>query len=82
MAVIKNADTVEDLKRKMAECEEAYHKSFKLDSCRAIMETYYEWQDAKKKYYTAIGVCRPVNTDPMSEIPDNEENVGDFNSLV
>lgn len=78
MAVTKNTSTVEELKQKMLECEEIYRKSFKLDSCRAIMESYYEWQNAKKKYYTAIGVCKPVSNDLMSEITDNEENINDL----
>ena len=82
MAVIKNTETIEELKNKMAECEARYHASFKTDSCREIMGSYYEWQAAKKKYYTAIGICRPVEKDPMSDIPCTDENGDDFNSLL
>ena len=82
MAAIKNEDTVEDLKKKMAECEDVYHKSFKLDSCKVIMKAYYDWQEAKKKYYTAIGVCRPSSNDKVVDEPDYQENVGNFDSLV
>lgn len=78
----KNTDTIEDLKQQMIECEEIYHKSFKTDSCKAIMDSYYNWQRAKKKYYIAIGVCRQMESDPMSEIKCDDENIGDFNSLL
>ena len=74
---------VEALKARIAECEERYHKSFKMDSCREIMDSYRERQLAKKTYYAAIGLVKqPV--DPMS-IPDDsddDENCGDFNSLI
>lgn len=82
MAAIKNDDVTKELKQKMIECEEIYHNSFKFDSCRAIMESYYSWQRAKKEYYTAIGVCRPTNNDKVDNIPDSEEIIDDFNSLI
>jgi hypothetical protein len=78
--------SVEELKKYISECEERYHASFKTDSCREIMASYYEWQAAKKRYYVAIGVCRPVEENPMDQfVEDDEENDnldGDFNSLI
>ena len=78
MAITKNTESIEELKNRVSECEAKYRESFKLDSCSAIMKSYYDWQNTKKAYYIAIGVCRPTE----QTISDNIDDVGDFNSLV
>ena len=57
------------------------------------MSSYYEWQAAKRRYYVAIGVCRPNDQNPIDKLAkeeftegyENEENnelTEDFNSFV
>ena len=89
--------SIDELKQYISECEERYHASFKKDSCKEIMDSYYEWQKAKKRYYIAIGVCRPAEENPMDKLIDdwmndsidewfnedeNDELNCDFNSFV
>ena len=54
----------EELKSKIAECEERYHQSFKTNSCKEIMNSFYALQDAKKQYYKSLGKEMPKE-DPM-----------------
>lgn len=72
---------IEALKERIAECEERYHKSFKHDSCREIMDSYRDWQLAKKNYYAAIGLVKQP-TEQISIVEDDDENCDDFNSLI
>lgn len=51
--------TSEELKQKMDECEKKYRASFKGTSCLAIMNSYHDWQAAKKQYYASIGRAAP-----------------------
>ena len=88
-----DALSADELKERMNKCEERYHAAFKTDSCREIMSSYYEWQAAKRRYYVAIGVCRPNDQNPIDKLAkeeftegyENEENnelTEDFNSFV
>ena len=77
--------SVDELKEYIRECENKYHASFKGESCKNIMNAYYEWQNAKKRYYVAIGVCRPPEETSMDNFIEEEENDTldcDFNSLI
>ena len=73
--------SVDELKNYIKECEDKYHDAFNSESCNAIMTAYYEWQNAKKRYYTAIGVCKPKDDIPK-DILENDEIISDFNSLI
>ena len=42
--------SVDELKEYIRECENKYHASFKGESCKNIMNAYYEWQNAKKRW--------------------------------
>lgn len=55
-----NKATPEELKQYMNECEKKYRESLKGESCAAIMNSYYDWQRAKKQYYTSIGKVAPT----------------------
>lgn len=55
--------TVDELKKKMDECEEAYKASFKINSCSMILNTYHAWKDAKKQYYYAAGIRKSSEQD-------------------
>lgn len=78
--------SIDELKDRIVKAEERYHNSFKKDSCQEIMNSYYDWQRAKKAYYTAIGICRPQKeSDPMNELAmsvNEDEDSTDFNSLI
>lgn len=58
--VIANSEVLkldkEKAKLYMKECEKKYKESFKGDSCKAIMDAYYEWEWAKKCYYKNAGI--------------------------
>lgn len=58
------------LKKYISECEERYHASFKTKSCKAIMDAYYEWQRAKKKYYSTSGAAKQQEYSMDSLIKD------------
>jgi hypothetical protein len=80
-----NAD---DLKQHIEECEERYRSSFKTNSCKEIMNSYYEWRLAKKKYYELFGICKRSDSNQLVTQSDDvndyvEEPVeDDYDSLI
>jgi putative SOS response-associated peptidase YedK len=64
---------ISKLRARIDECEKAYHEAFKTDSCRLIMNSYYEWQQAKKDYYSAIGVTKQNND--IIKIDENNDEI-------
>ena len=62
-----NKSTPEELKQRMLECEAKYHDSFKSNSCVAIMDSYHDWQLAKKQYYMSIGRIMPETEKDTSD---------------
>lgn len=78
--------SLDEMKEYIDKCEARYHASFKTDSCREIMASYYEWRRAKRAYYEAAGICRPSpEGNQLLTITDDSENDEintDFNSLI
>lgn len=78
--------SVDELKKNIANAEESYRESFKIGSCKAIMDAYYVWQQAKKSYCVAVGICKPQETVSSNEMNlnsyDEDEESHDYNSLI
>jgi hypothetical protein len=65
----KDKKIAEDLKQYITECEEAYYKALKTDSCSNIMNCYYELKRAQRNYYVSIG---------RISLPEEKEEPSDF----
>ena len=50
------------------------------------MDAYYVWQQAKKSYCVAVGICKPQETISSNEMNlnsyDEDEESHDYNSLI
>lgn len=73
--VLDSLNNKEELKAYIEKCEERYHKSFKLDSCKEIMDSFYELQAAKKKYYKSTGEAEPVAIESIVQNNCKENDV-------
>lgn len=67
--------TPEELKQKIAECEERYHNSFKTNLCKEIMSSWHALCAAKEKYYKSIK--REVPADESTQITGNSDQIID-----